>query len=58
MEIAKKWVQRFGPTKSKEAFLAGVKAALEYAISRCYSGSTPAMIAADLTKKIEEAKDE
>lgn len=55
-KIAKAWAERFGRTGGTEeqAYLSGVKAALEYAMSRCNSGSTPSMIRRDLYNKIAD----
>jgi len=55
-EIAKAWAAKFGGTDGCEdkAYIAGVKAGLDYAVRRCLSGSTTAMVRYDLKKKLEE----
>lgn len=56
LEIAKEWAKRFGGTDGCEekAWLAGAESALRYAMARCYSGSTPSMIRAELKAKVKE----
>lgn len=54
MEIATKWAERFNHLGARRAYLEGARAALEYAATRCHSGSTPSMIRYDLLKKIRE----
>ncbi len=55
-DIAKEWAAKFGGTDGCEekAYICGVKYALEYAMSVCNSGSTPAMIRRYLYNRIAE----
>ncbi len=56
-EIAKEFAHKFGGTDGNEekAYLEGAKAALDYAMSLCISGSTVSMIRFVLHRKREEA---
>lgn len=55
-EIAYEWSKKFGATDGLEekAYLAGVRASLEFAMSLCLSSSTPSMIRLALYNKISE----